>query len=112
MDTTADIIERDITPFLWPGAEIWISFFANAPDPNYQKISRRLVIAKDWYEYYDMVRKVIPTGLYAEIGSQPSCFEDCIEEYKDWYRSTERISGSYPYSVNLSNKKWSLKKIL
>ena len=115
MDTAADIIKRDITPFLWPGAEIYISFFANSPDPNYQEISKRFVIAKDWDEYEDMVRKVISTGLYTDIGSEPWCFDykKCTEEYyKNWYRSSERISGNYPYLVHLSNKKWPLKKVL
>ena len=111
MDTAADLIERDITPFLWPGAEMWISFFADHPDPNYQEISRRLVIAKDWNEYVDMVRKVISTGLYANIQTRPPCFKDCTEEFKDWYRSSERILGNYPYLVHLSNKKWPLKKV-
>ena len=112
MDTAADIIKRDITPFLSPGAEIWISFFANSPDPNYQEISRRFVIAKDYDEYVDMVRKVISTGLYAEIRTVPSCFYDCTKEFKDWYRSSDTISGKYPYEVHLSNKKWPLKKVL
>ena len=112
MDTAADIIKRDITPILWPGAVMWISFFANAPDPDYQEMSRRLVIAKDYDEYEDMIRKVISTGLYARIGTNPWCFEDCTEEFTNWHRSSERISGSYPYIVHLSNKKWPLKKVL
>ena len=114
VDTAADIIKRDITPFLQPGAEIYISFFANAPDPNYQEISRRFVIAKDYEEYVDMVRKVISTGLYAEMRTKPWCFNwnNCAEEFKDWYRSSESISGDYPYSVHLTNKKWPLKKVL
>ena len=114
MDTAADIIKRDITPVLWPGAEIWISFFANSPDPNYQEISRRFVIAKDVDEYLDMVGKVISTGLYANMRTVPWCFnlKNCAQEYNNWYRSSERISGYYPYSIHLSNKKWPIKKVL
>ena len=112
VETTADLIERDITPFLWPGAEMHISFFANSPDQNYQEISRRFVLAKDWDEYEDLVRNLISTGMFAELGTRPWCFEDCTEEYKDWYRSSETISGQYPYLVHLSNKKWPLKKVL
>ena len=112
VDTAADIIERDITPFLIPGADIWVRFFADSQNSNYQEISRRFLIAKDWDEYQDMVRKVVSTGLYGEIGTIPWCFEDCTEEFKDWYRSSERISGLYPYQIHLSNKKWPLKKVL
>ena len=114
VDTAADLVKRDIIPFLWPGAEIWISHFANSPDPNYQELSQRFVIATDWDEYEDMVGKVISTGLYADTGAIPWCFNsnNCAEEYKDWYRSTESISGEYPYLVHLSNKKWPIKKVL
>ena len=109
VETAKDLIRRDITPILWPGAEIWIQFFADSPDPNYQEISWRLYIAKDWDEYDDMMDKVISTGMYADMGSVPWVPD---EEYKDWYRSTETIAGNFPYQVHLSNKKWPLKNVL
>ena len=84
------------------------TIFADSPDPNYQEISWRLYIAKDWDEYDDMVDKVISTGMYAEMGTYPYAYE---KEFDDWYRSTEAIPGDYPYSVHLSNKKWPLKKV-
>ena len=68
VETAADLIKRDITPFLFPGTEIYKEFFAASSDPVYQEISKRLVIAKDWDEYKDMVRKVTSTGLFADIG--------------------------------------------
>ena len=110
VETAADLIKRDITPFLWPGANIHKQVFAASSYSNYQKISRRLVIAKDWDEYEDMVSKVTSTGLYAEIGTFP--WVDSEEEYKYWYRSSETIGGFNPYSGHLANKKWSLKKVL
>ena len=93
-----------------PGGEIMRQFFAASPDPIYQEISRRLVIAKDWDEYYDMVRKVISTGMYADMGTLPWIFNS-TEEYKDWYKSTETIAGDFPYIIHLPNKKWPLKKV-
>ena len=110
VDTAKDLINRNIIPFIYPGAEIYRQVFAASPDPNYQEISQRLVIAKDWDEYHDMVRKVISTGMYAKIGSVPPTYNS-TEEYKDWYRSTETIPGDFPYQVHLSNKKWPLKKV-
>ena len=53
VETAKDLIERNITPILWPGAQGWREWFSNSPDPIYQEISRRLVIAKDWDEYDD-----------------------------------------------------------
>ena len=109
VETAADLIKRDITPILWPGGWKYIELFAASPDPVYQEISRRLVIAKDWDEYDDMLRKVISTGLFADLGTVPWAYE---EEYKDWYRSSETIGGTNPYVGNLANKKWPLKKVL
>ena len=109
VDTAADLINRDITSILMPGAEFWIQFFEASPDPNYRKISQRFFIAKDWWEFNDMVRKVISTGMFAQIGHVPAVPE---KEFKDWYRSTETIAASYPYGVHLTNKKWPLKKVL
>ena len=114
VETAEDLISRNITPFLWPGAEIWRQFFAASPDPIYQEISRRFVIAKDWDEYQDMVRKVTSTGMFARMGTLPYIFnwDNPEKEFKDWYRSTETIGGTNPYQVQLSNKKWPLKKVL
>ena len=110
VDTAEDLIKRDIIPFLSPGSEIWIQFFAASNDTNYQEISRRLVIAKDWREYDDLASKVISTGMYADMQTLP--WVDYEEEYQDWYRSTETIAELIPYKVHLSNKKWPLKKVL
>ena len=112
VETAKDLIKRDITPILWPGAEIWRQFLAASSDPNYQEISRRLVIAEDWDEYEDIVRKVTSTGMYADIGTVPPQWVVPEKEFKDWYRSTEIISGTIPYVVHLSNKKWQLKKVM
>ena len=91
-----------------PGSEIYKKYFSASSDHNYQDISQRLVITKDWDEYEGMVRKVTSTGLYADIGTEPYVEE---EEYKDWYRSSETLSGDNPYVVHLTNKKWPLKKV-
>ena len=110
VENAADLIKRDISPILWPGGQIMIRFFAASLDPNYQEISRRLVSTKDFDEYKDMVRKLLSTGMFAQIGNKPYMFNS-TEEYKLWYRSSETISGHYPYSIHLTNKKWPLKKV-
>ena len=114
VETTKDLVKRDITPFIWPAGEIYKQLFAASPVPIYQEISRRLVIAKDWDEYYDIVGKVLSTGMYADIGTHPHInnWNKPEKELKDWYRSTETISGTVPFSVHISNKKWPLKKVL
>ena len=111
VDSAADILNRGIIPLLWPGADIWKHHFADSPDPNYQEISRRFHVAKDWDEYTDMVRKVTSTGLYAEMQTHPAPWAVSEAEYKHWYRSTETVPGDNPYSGHLTNKKWPLKKV-
>ena len=110
VETVADLIKRDITPFYAPGGEIFKQLLAASLDPNYQEISRRLFIAKDWDEYEDLVRRVTGTGLFAEIGPYPWWFNS-TEEFKYWYRSSETIGGTNPFRVHLTNKKWPLKKV-
>ena len=110
VETVEDIIKRDITPFYAPGGEIIKQVFAASSDPNFKEITRRLVIAKDWDEYQNMVRKVTSTGSFAEIGTTPWWFNS-TEEFKDWYKSSETIPGDYPFTGHLENKKWPLKKV-
>ena len=112
VETAADIITRDVTPFYFPGGDIWKQFFADSPDPHYQEIAKRLHIAKDYDEFDSMLRKVTSTGLYAQIGVLPSQRVVKVEEYKNWYRSAEAIAGTFPYGMHLLNKKWPLKKVL
>ena len=108
VENAADLINRDIIPFYDPGGEMWIQFFAASSDPNYREISKRLIIAKDYYELDDLAQKVTSTGMFAQIATFPYAWE---EDYKYWYRSSEKIGGTYPFVVHLSNKKWPFKKV-
>ena len=119
VETAADLIGRDITPFDYPGGGFFIDFFADSPDPNFQEISRRLYIAKDWEEFYAMVGKVTSTGTFSMFGTLPPVNYENIKTHRDldrvyekWYRSTETIAGSYPYQIHLLNKKWPLKNVI
>ena len=110
VETAKDLIKRDITPVLLPGYDIWRQFFEASPDPIYQEISRRIVTANDYWEFIRIANKsLLATGQYAQIGSLP--WPVYPHQYKNWYRSTEIISGTFPYGVHLSNKKWPLKKV-
>ena len=108
VETAEDLIKRDITLVLTPEDKSYKQAFAESSDPNYQEISRTLILAKDWGEYEEIIDKVVPTGLYAGMGTIPYAFE---YEFENWYRGYETIAGNFPYSVNLANKKWPLKKV-
>ena len=109
VETAKDLIKRNITPIIYPEGEIYIQLFAASPDPIYQELSRKLIVAKDFDEHRDNVGKVISTGMYADIAVVPYAYE---EDFDDWYRSSERVPGKLPYGFHLSNKKWPLKKVL
>ena len=112
VETAADLLKRDITPFYAPGGEMFKQIFASSPDPVYRELSKKLVIAKDWGDYYDMVDKVISTGLFADMAPEPDPWHVPEEEYKDWYKSSEIIPGFNAYSLHLLDKKWPLQKVL
>ena len=109
VDTAADLIKRDITPFMFPGSEMFRQFFAASSDPNYQEVSQRLVVPKEFDEYEELVSKVLSTGLFVDVRTEPWAYP---EEFKDWYKSSETIAGDNPYTGHLANKKWPLKKVL
>ena len=114
METAKDLIKRNITPILWPTGAIYIQLFAASPDPIYQEISRRFVLAQDFDEYLDMVSKVISTGMFVDMGTLPMVlnWDNPEDEFKNWYRSTETIAVENPYGVHLLNKKWPLIEVL
>ena len=111
VETTADLIKRDITPVVTPGGDIFVQLFAASSDPNYQEVSKRLVIPDDWDEYADVVRKVTSTGLFATLGTFPN-WPVIEDQFHEWYRSSETITGLSVYGIHLTNKKWPLKKVL
>ena len=85
------------------------SFLAASSDPNYQEVSQRLVVPKEFDEYEELVSKVLSTGLFVDVSTEPWAYP---EEFKDWYKSSETIAGDNPYTGHLANKKWPLKKVL
>ena len=115
VDTTEDLIKRNITPY---GSESMRQFLAASNDTNLKELSKKFFIVKGYHED-DFMAGVIEGkydgkeyglyGEYADIGHYPNTMERLFNK---WYRSTETISGTFPYSVHLSNKKWPLKKVL
>ena len=117
VDTSNDLLDRDITPFIHPSGGFFKQALANNPDPNIQEISRRLIVTKNWSEFEEMVKKVISTGMFADLSPIPRVFSkkarDKEQELKDWYKSTETVSTLFsPFSpASILNKKWPLKKV-
>ena len=111
VDTAANLINRNIVPFAPVAGDTYYRILADSTDPIYQEISRKLVIAKDWDEYGNMVSKVTSTGSFSMIGTVPAQWLVPQKDYKNWYRSSETFPGYNPYGVHLLNKKWPLRKV-
>ena len=111
VETAGDLLDRNITPFHNPVGKILTQMFANSPDPKYNEISRKLVIAKDWDEYKEMVGKVTSTGMFADLDIAPRPHIVPEEQHYKWYRSTEPVGVMNPYLLHLTTKKWPLKKV-
>ena len=76
-------------------------------DSNIRELGRRLVIPKDWDQYYELCQEVMDTGLYANLGPKPEPEEEAMGT---WYRSRDILSGDHPWGQHLLNKKWPLTK--
>ena len=115
VETAEDLVKRNITLY---GDESLKQFLAASENENLKQLSRNFLIVKGMLEK-DFMAGVIEGkydgkeygfyGEYADIGRYPNTMERLFNK---WYRSTETIPTTSPYSVHLSNKKWPLKKVL
>ena len=135
VDTTKDLVSRNIIPYYIPGGHIWKQFFADSPDPLYQIIAEKLIIPRNWAHYDELCEKVIEEGTHANIATVPDEWERSLGHWyrsADFYesfisiqmqrfvrqnmtiflRSTESLPGEYVFGVHLANKKWPLLKVL
>ena len=40
VESAADMVKRDITPFFAPGGEMYLQLFAASEDPNYKELAK------------------------------------------------------------------------
>ena len=119
VETAADIVNRDITPFY--ASAYFKTFFAASPDPVYQELGEKLVTATTWEDHYMRMVKTVTEGSLALLGKMPYIEDKYLSEIsedenqrswmKRWYRSTEHMPGMNPYGVHLTSRKWPLKKV-
>ena len=64
VDTSEDMVKRGIIPNFIPGADIWKQNFLTSPNPFFQELGRRAVIAESWDQYYELSLKAVTEGTY------------------------------------------------
>ena len=99
------IIENNMTYFDVPGGEYWVQFLANSPILEYQTLSKRLKIAKDWDEYDHLTEHgIIGNGTHAQMSYYLTLSEKSLGR---WWKGN-LVLGNFPYVGYLSDKKWHL----
>ena len=105
IDSAKQLIENKITLFEVPGGEYWVQFLANSPIPEYQTLSNRLKITKDWDEYDHLTEHgIIGNGTHAQMSYYLTLSEKSLGR---WWRGN-LVLGNFPYVGYLSDKKWHL----
>ena len=103
VDTAADILQNNLIPVLQPNQRIYLQIFANYPDPIYQELSRRFIVAKTKYKVYAYQAR--RNHVYTVMFPRPSSI------YDKGHYSSEVVKGRYHFPGSIANKKWPLKKV-
>ena len=119
LDTAKQLVEKNITLYVTPGAEIWKQFLLDSSIPEYKILGENITIPDDWDHYgYMTEHDVIGAGTHAQMKTSLGPKELSLGENKEinsgrgWYRSKEKVAGKYPYGGYLTNKKWHLNEVI
>ena len=105
IDSAKQLIENNITLFDMAGNEYWVQFLANSPIPEYQTLSKRLIIPNDWDELWHLIEDgIIGNGTHAQMSYSLTPYEKSLGR---WWKGN-LVQGDYPYAGYLSDKKWHL----
>ena len=104
LDTAKQLVEKNITLYDIPGAEIWKQFLLESSIPEYNILGETMIITDDM-DHFNNISKhdVIGAGTHAYMGGAIGPVELAMG---NWSRSKEIVSGDNPYAGYLTNKKW------
>ena len=102
IDSAKQLNEKNMTLLMDPGSFFWVQFLSNSPIPEYQTLSKRTIVAKDYADYFDLIEQgIIGNGTHAYISY------GLRESPGKWWQGN-MVLGNYPYGGYLSDKKWHL----
>ena len=113
LDTSKQLVQKNITIFVPPGGQVWKQYLLDSSIPEYNLLGDKVIIADGWDQTINMSKyDVIGEGTHATLatGLTPT-FLDLGKGTRGWYRSEEKLSGAYPFSGFLTNKRWHLNKV-
>ena len=84
IDSSADLVTRNIRPYVHPGGFVWKDVLKNSPIKANQELSSRLVIPEDWDDWEALTRKTLEKGTYAKLGNE---ITDREKSMGVWYQS-------------------------
>ena len=118
MDTAQDILDRNMTLFDIPGAEMWKQWLAQHYNKEYNKLAETMVIPDTWNQYDKIVEQgILVNRTHVMMSSYVRPWEISLVRHPSlsprmthkggevWYRSKERVDN-FPYAGYLSRKDW------
>ena len=111
LDTAKQLVEKNITLYNIPGAEIWKQFLLESSIPEYNILGETIIIADDFDHFVNMTKHdVMSMGTHANMAAYLGQYTLSMSMGR-WHRSEEKVAGFYPYGGYLTNKKWHLNEV-
>jgi len=109
LDTAKQLVEKNITLYDSPGAEILKQFLLESPIKEYNILGETIIIADDW-DHFDNITEhdVMVEGTHAMMSAYLYPSELAMGR---WHRSKEKLAGDNPFVGYLTNKKWNLNEL-
>ena len=112
VQTSKQILDRNITLYMGPGMYAWKVDFAKSNFPELREIARTMIITKSWDEFDNLTTQgLLSSGTHAQLSSHVTQEElEWGREYnhdRGFYRG-ETMPGDYPYNGYFASKSWHL----
>ena len=119
IDSSADLENRNITPYLHPGGFVWKDVLKNSPIKANQELSSRLVIPEDWDAQEVLTLEALEKGTFAKLDKSfvfhfyrlDNGLSKKEKLISIWYQS-KTTPLTTRYSGYVTDKKWKLNEAI